>query len=203
MHLLPVAKFVFVLLGSCLLLLGSACSSGPAPKLYLLEPVFEASTQLESSDIKAIGLSTVVLPGYASDDRLASRVGGSQVVHDDHVKWADSPDEAVTRVLANRLRYYLGAQVVVEPFPRGYEAQVRVEVVFEKLIREPSGGTEMSGQIRISSGDGKQLNALKSFQIVRYGKSQLPDAFFEATSLGLNDISLIVASHFESLAKQN
>ncbi len=121
-----------------------ACKSGPPPKQYLLEPVLDPVNESVAPSVSAIGLAEVVVPAYVSDQRLASRTANFEIVYDEMNKWADSPDEAITRVLADRLRYYLEANVIVEPWPRGYEPEARIEVQLDKLIREETGGAELS-----------------------------------------------------------
>ncbi len=189
---------VRVLLG-CVCLLIMSCSSGPPPRQYLLEPVLDPVNESVPPVIDAVALAEVVVPAYASDQRIASRDERYQIKYDEKNKWADSPDEALTRVLANRLRYYLEASVIVEPWPRSYEPQVRIEVQFDKLLREATGGAEMSGQIRLISGDGKQMIDVRTFQFVRYANNLDPGAFYAAVAAGVNDISRMAA---ESLRKQ-
>jgi len=181
-------SFSRVLIG-CVCVLLASCGSGPPPKQFLLEPVLDPVNESRPPAIDAIGLAEVMVPKYAADQRLASRDENYQILYDDDTKWADSPDEALTRVLANRLRYYLEANVIVEPWPRGYEPQARIEVQLDKLLREGTGGAELSGQIRIISGDGKQMIAVRTFQFVRYANSRDPNQFFAAVAAGVNDIS--------------
>jgi len=189
---------VIIMLVSVLVM---SCSSGPPPKQFLLEPVLDPVNENNPPSIDAVALAVVSIPAYASDDRIASRDEQHQVVYDENAKWADSPDEAITRVLANRLRYFLEANVIVEPWPRGYEPQARIEVQLDKLIREATGGAELSGQIRIISGDGKKMIDVRTFQFVRYANTRDPNAFFMAVSAGVNDISRMASdalrAHFD------
>ncbi len=171
----------------CVLLVN--CSSGPPPRQYLLEPVLDPVNESRPPNISAVALAEVVVPAYASDQRLASRNEQYEILYDEDIKWADSPDEALTRVLANRLRYYLEANVIVEPWPRGYEPEARIEVQLDKLLREATGGAELSGQIRIISGDGKEMIDVRTFQFVRYANSRNPNAYYAAVAAGVNDIS--------------
>lgn len=182
----------------CICILVTSCSSGPPARQYLLEPVLDPINESVPPVINAVALAEVVVPAYASDQRLASRDEQFQIHYEEKTKWADSPDEALTRVLANRLRYYLEANVIVEPWPRSYEPQARIEVQLDKLLREATGGAEMSGQIRIISGDGKKMIDVRTFQFVRYASERTPTAFFAAVAAGVNDISRMAA---ESLRK--
>jgi len=177
----------------CVCLLVISCSSGPPPRQYLLEPLSDPLYESVPPFIDAVALAEVVVPAYASDQRIASRDKRFQIRYDDNNKWADSPDVALTRVLANRLRFYLGATVIVEPWPRGYEPQARIEVQFDKLLRESTGGAEMSGQIRIISGDGKQMIDVRTFQLVRFANNLDHSSFYAAIAAGVNDISRMAA----------
>ncbi len=178
---------------ACLLISLMGCVSGPAPKQFLLEPVFDIANESVAPSISAIALAEVTVPSYAKDDRLASRSKDFEIVYDPKIHWAESPEDALTRVLANRLRYYLESTVVVEPWPRGYEPQARVEVQFDKIIREETGGVELAGQIRIISGDGRSMLDVRTFQLVRYSDNLNPNAYFAAVSAGVNDISRMVS----------
>ena len=89
----------------CMIL--AACSSGPPPKQFILEPMLDPVNESDPPAVEAVGLAEVTVPAYANEQRLASRDLQQQIVYNDDIKWADSPDEALTRVLANRLRYYL------------------------------------------------------------------------------------------------
>lgn len=171
----------------------SGCGSGPPPKMYLLEPIvaLEAFTddKLVSKKINTLGISLVVLPGYASDARIAGLRNDGSVYQDDDHRWADSPEDAITRVLADRLRAHANATVLIEPWPRDYKPKARVEVVFDRLLREPLGGVDMAGQILLLSGDGRKLLTSLPFQFVHYGRSLDKVVFFTATAQGVDDIA--------------
>jgi len=171
----------------------SGCGSGPPPKLYLLEPIValesEYDTASVSKKINTLGISVVALPGYASDARIAGLRSDGSVYQDDDHRWADSPDDAITRVLADRLRAQANATVLIEPWPRDYKPDARVEVVFDRLLREPLGGVDMAGQILLLSGDGRNLLRALPFQFVHYGRRLDKSVFFTATSQGIDDIA--------------
>ncbi len=184
---------------ACVLVM--SCKSGPAPRQYLLEPVLDPVNESIPPSISAVALAEVMVPAYVEDDRLASRNADHRIEYDPDIKWADSPNDAITRVLANRLRFYLEANVIVEPWPRGYEPEARIEVQLDKLLREATGGAEMSGQIRIISGNGKKMINVRTFQFIRYANSRDPNSYFAAVAAGVNDISRMAADalrdHFD------
>ena len=95
------ARLGVIILSSVFVL--SACSSGPPPKLYLLESFSgEAASKdlAKSSGIESLGMSPVELPGYASDAQIASLKVDGTVYQDDRNRWAEEPMDAITRLLS-------------------------------------------------------------------------------------------------------
>lgn len=170
----------------------SACSSGPPPRLYLLDAVAAGPTDDSlTSSLTALGISQVALPGYASDPKIASNLGDGLIVLLDGQRWAEEPEDAITRLLAERLRARATATVLVEPWPRDYQPQARVEVVFDKLLNEVDGGAHLAGQIHLISGNGRSLLQSVPFDFRAPGRfSNIPD-FFKAVALGVDDIARI------------
>ena len=175
----------------CLLALLSlgACGGGPAPRLYVLEPVLADAGLLPPDTLDAIGIAVVSLPGYARDARVASREAGNRIVVDDAHRWAEDPDEAITRALAERLRAHAGATVLIEPWPRNFAPDARVEVAFDRLLREPSGGVDAAGQIRLLSGDGRDVLDVRPFRLSRPAESSAPGDWFGAVARLVDDLA--------------
>ena len=190
MQLLPVVSRHLAVVGLVIVMLGvSACGSGPSPRLYLLEPRQESTPRDVRAIFTELGLSVVSLPGYATDERIATRSKSASVSIDDRHRWAESPDKAITRVLADGLRVHSGATVLTEPLPRGYQPQARIEVVFDRLLRAANGGSDMAGQIRLIAGDGRSVLSVVPFQVAYDGNSPERAAFFRSTAAGVNDIA--------------
>ena len=165
--------------------LTGACSSGPAPHLYVLEPAARRAAAVTDT-FDAIGTATVTLPGYARDARIASRDAGIGVSLDSEHRWAEEPEEAITRVLLDSLRRHGGGSVLLEPFPRDFEPDARVEIAFDRLLRTAAGGAQASGRILLLSGDGRRLVDVLPFELERSAESRSPSAFFLTLS-GLID----------------
>ncbi len=184
----PFSRWLTVLL----VIFASACGSGPPPKLYLLEAQttdFDVPVVTDAQMIESLGISPVELPGYADDARIASASPDGTLSQDDTHRWAEEPEAAITRVLSDRLRARTGATVLIEPWPRDYNPAARVEVVFDKLVREPLGGASMAGQILLLSGDGRSLLKAMPFQFIHYGRSVDKRVFFSAVAQGVDDIA--------------
>ncbi|MBX2882617.1 MAG: PqiC family protein [Granulosicoccus sp.] len=175
-------------------LLQAGCRSGPPPKLYLLEVPATTSDidNHESEIIGSIGLASVTLPDYASDDRIASLTADGSVSQNDQHRWAEDPEDAMTRLLSARLRYHSGGTVLIEPWPRDYKPKARVEVIFDRLLRQTTGGAELTGQIHLLSGDGRRLLDALQFAFKYRGGSTEYVAYFDALAQGLDEISRLV-----------
>jgi len=171
-----------------------ACRSGPPPKLYILDTLPKYIEQRSASTISALGVNQVQLPGYVSDTRIASIKSNGTISLDKNHKWAEEPEEAITRLLIDRLRNHTGATVLPKPWPRESEPTVRVELVFDRLLRGPQGGAQMAGQILLISGNGRQLMRSIPFRIIRSGLSKKKHVFFTSVSQGIDDIAHMVAN---------
>lgn len=169
----------------------SGCAGGPPAQLFLLEPLSEPDLAIDTSQvsIRALGLATVSLPGYAQDEKIANRGPEGSVILDDRHQWAEEPEAAMTRTLSSSLRIHSGATVISEPWPRGFEPEARVEVVFDRLLREPDGGVDMEGQVHLISGNGRRVLSVRPFDIRIGGLTETPAAFFAAISRGLDAIA--------------
>lgn len=171
----------------------SACGSGPPPKLYVLDAstVRAPTDDTLTTSLAALGISQVTLPGYASDSRIAMNRGDGQVVLLDSQRWAEEPEDAITRLLAERLRVRATATVLIEPWPRDYVPEARVEVVFDRLLSEPGGGAHLVGQIKLLSGNGRSLLRSVPFDLRVPGQSTDVADFFKAVALGVDRIARI------------
>ena len=193
------------LLISCACVL-SACSGGPPPKLYLLDSPTVNTAIVDSataSGITSLGMSPVVLPGYANDVQIASMNANGTITQDDRHRWAEEPDDAITRVLSGRLRQHAGATVLIEPWPRDYDPVARVEVSFDKLVRVPNGGSHMVGQILLLSGDGRALLKAVPFDINVAGADLSNQAFFRAVAAGVDDIARLAVDEILVLSAKS
>ena len=179
----------------------SACSGGPPPRLYLLEsPAIDTAEQVATtSSLDALGISQVKMPGYAADERIASVSTDGVVSKNDGQRWAEEPEIAITRLLANRLRLRASATVLVEPWPRDYAPQARIEIMFDRLLREPDGGASLSGQVHLLSGDGRELLQSVEFSRLVPGFSLDSTAYFRSIAVAVDDVARIAVESLTTL----
>ena len=180
-----------------LLLLLGGCLSGPPPVRYLLEPapVDPSAVSLPASTgalPDALGLRTVALPGYVRDSAITGRGEGRRLLTDETAQWAEAPDAAVTRVLAESLRRRSGEPVLIEPLPRGFDPDTRIEVIFDRLLGNRRGGVDIAGQVRIVSGDGRQLERIVPFGFDYRAEGDGQTGYFAALAVGLDDLARLI-----------
>jgi len=183
------------------LVVTAGCVGGPPPKLYLLDEVStgSAADSIDTSLLEALGISQVVLPGYANDVRIAIRGDGKQVVLSDDRRWAEEPEEAITRLLAKRLAVRATATVLVEPWPRDFAPQVRVEVILERLLKEPDGGAHLVGSIQMLSSNGRKFLRAIPFNYKVAGGSTDTDEFFSAVASGVDAIARLTVEELVAM----
>lgn len=185
-----------------MLVLLSACGSGPPPRLYLLEPLQDLSDSAVSEQkppLESLGLIRVKLPGYADSEQVAGINADGTISQDAANRWAEEPAVAISRLFAARLRERSNATVLMEPWPRDFQAQARIEVVFDRLLREPLGGADMAGQILLLSPDGRRLLESVPFEFVLYGRDTAMRVFFVAVSQGVDDIAAMAIDALRTL----
>ncbi|MFK7957104.1 MAG: membrane integrity-associated transporter subunit PqiC [Lysobacterales bacterium] len=135
-----------------------------APNRYLLDMTDTMGVASGQSDFQRIGLQEVTLPDYARGEKIASLQAGSTILQDDKNRWAESPEDAVARNLAAAIGKGLSAVVLVEPYPRGLDPDLQIEVRFDRFVRDQSAGVaSLSGQFIVSSGDGRRVVHIASF----------------------------------------
>jgi len=184
-------RWISLFLLPALALTFSACGSGPPPRQHLLT-LSTAGSELDDtadvSSLTALGISRVTVPGYATDARVASLNGDGLLEQIDTQRWAEEPEEALTRYLAERLRRQASATVLLEPWPRDYNPQARIEVQFDRLLRESDGGASMSGQILLLSGDGRVLLQSVPFDFQVAGRTTGMSEFFKAVAVSMDEL---------------
>lgn len=177
---------------ACALMLFAACSSGPPAVRYLLEPAAVTDANTAGVGVSSIGLRTISVPGYVEESAITIRGDGARLIIDESAHWAEVPEAALTRTLAESLRLRTHADVLTEPLPRGFDPGVRVEVVFDRLLAQTGGVADLTGQVSLISGDGRDLLKVLPFQLLQRGRGGDYDGFFEAVSVSIDDLARLI-----------
>ncbi|MCG8441346.1 MAG: PqiC family protein [Caulobacterales bacterium] len=182
-------------------LLASACSSAP-PQLYLLSAPTPAETAAPEGRYAVVGLAELTLPAYGRGEKIVSQGEGEQLLRDDDHRWAEPPEEALTRAVSRALRSRIAASVVAEPFPRGLDPDLRVLIRFDRFLRAADGRSEMAGQFVLMSGDGRAVRRIEAFDIAMAGRGEGYSAYVDAVSRSVDELTARIAAAAQALPEE-
>ncbi len=152
---------------SLLLLFFAVSSACSTPTRYLIAaPQVSQSPTALAGRFARIGLKEVSLPHYAQNDKITSRHGGNFITQDEDHRWAEPPEKAVIRGLVSGLEARLGSSVIAEPFPRGLNPNLQIDVRFDQFVRNTqTNSAQVAGQFVLISGDGRTVAAIQRFNV--------------------------------------
>lgn len=136
-----------------------ACG-GPTD-MYLL-PEQPVATRLNTA-ARSVVVEIIDLPDYAKDSDVAIRGADGVLSTANTGLWADSPERALTGLLASNLDYGLSAHVSAAPWPFQTSPDVQVEVKVAQLNGALEGTLVFSGQYFLTSPAGGSLERAGRF----------------------------------------
>ncbi len=187
----PLGRQTLLVLSFISALTLSACGS---PNRFLLTMPVDRSIPAGQSDFRRIGLRKVTMPEYANSEKIASLEPGSVILQDEENRWAESPEDAVARHLAAGIARGLEAVVVVEPYPRGLNPGLQIEVRFDRFLRDVAGNSaNLSGQFILGSGDGREVVHIDTFSYAKALPSSDYAGYVSALNEGLIELSKTIS----------
>lgn len=109
----------------------AACSRNAPVHFYTLNSLSAADSHpLANSEIPAIGVGPVSMPGYLDRLQIVTRPDQSRLEINDSVHWAEIPKTAFLRVLTENLSALLVSNHVFA-FPWRKEARIRYQIVVD------------------------------------------------------------------------
>jgi uncharacterized protein len=117
----------------------SACSSSPAPHLYIIEPMSaSAGTQIDN-DLR-IGVGPVTLPELLNRKEIVTHDQRYRVNSAEFDRWAEPLDHNVTNVLAENLSVLIPSdQIIAYPWDSAHDFDFTVQVRVITFGTNPSG----------------------------------------------------------------
>lgn len=153
------------LLLASLLLVG--CSSSPAATSYILgSSSAPGSPVVKPIGVNRIGVDSVRVPSYAQSKEIAMLNSDNTLTTDDNHLWAEAPEETIQRMISQGLRQTTGLEVIASPYPRGMDADARVQVRFDHLVQTETIA-KISGQFIITDGRGREVVKIEDFDYSR------------------------------------
>ena len=124
----PVIRFATCLICVCMLGL-AACGRNAPVQFYTLNSLSRAgSHSFANTEMPAIGVGPVSMPGYLDRLQMVTRSDQSRLEINDYIQWAETPKTAFLRVLTENLSALLASNHVFT-FPWRREARIRYQVV--------------------------------------------------------------------------
>jgi uncharacterized protein len=131
----------------------SACSSSPAPRLYILEPIAAPAAHPQDAAL-SIAIGEVIMPAYLNRKEIVTRDERYEINSAKFDRWAEPLDQNIANILAENLSILLPSdQVVAYPWDpiREFDYTVRVRVV--RFGASPNGNVELSAAWSIIRSD--------------------------------------------------
>ena len=143
---------------------------------------------------QSVEVREVSLPAYAADDAIAVEGAGGVLLTDDAVRWADSPERAVSLELTRHLSQLSGARVASEPWPFETYPEAQVDVRFESLLAGADGVFRGRGQYFVSTEEGTGDHAHLFDLTVGYNPEGGPAAIAAARGQIILDLARDIAA---------
>jgi uncharacterized protein len=123
---------------ACALVMVSGCSSGPAPRVFLLvAPLQSAASQTPAPDTPAVQVQTVTLPDYLDTEDILMRDSAHELQSSASGKWGERLSAGMTQALAAALVTRLPAYQLKPPRPTDRLArQILVDVAAFDVWRD-------------------------------------------------------------------
>lgn len=151
------------LLISALLL--TACTTTPASRYYLLDPLAAPKMEKLADAGNRLGIGTINLPDYLNRQQLVIRGSGGQLLIRDGERWGEPLEDSVRRVLGENLSRLLGSgKLVFLPAPPGIDPSRRLQL--EITAFEASAANEVRLDARWSLSRTQGAGTLRESHIV-------------------------------------
>jgi uncharacterized lipoprotein YmbA len=137
----------------------SAC--GDKSEKYLLSDLSDLKKRKPA--VSSVVVERLDLPDYVQDSEISIK-GEDGVIRVSKDKfWADSPDRALSELLASGLDQSLSANVATAPWPFEHTPDIRIEVKVHRFIGTLAVNLTFSGQYFLTSPSGGTLERARRF----------------------------------------
>ena len=130
---------IIVFASTLLLSTLTSCSSSPAPRLYIIEPMSaSASTQIDND--LSIGVGRVTLPAHLNRKEIVTHDKRYRVNSAEFDRWAEPLDHNITNALAENLSVLIPSdQVIAYPWDSAHDFDFTVQVRVITFGANPDG----------------------------------------------------------------
>jgi uncharacterized lipoprotein YmbA len=148
------------------LLLQVAClGTTPPSQFYLLEPLAKTDATLANAAKITLALSPVRIPHYLERPQIVTAAGKNTYQLDELHRWAESPDDNMTRVMLQDLTALVPADVVMSTTSRAKQAEFHLSVTVLEFHVDPQDLAGLSAQWQVSKGKDVVLSQKTAYQV--------------------------------------
>ncbi len=171
----------------------NACSTSPAPRLYIIEPI-SASANRQVDENLTIAVGTVTLPAHLDRKEIVTRYDRYRVNSAEFDRWAEPLDDNITSVLVENLSVLVPSdQVIAYPWDTVYDFDYTVRVRIITFGTNPGGEIVLSASWMIHNATDVPVKYMKT----RYTAPQRDDdalAVVAAMSQTIEQLSRDIAT---------
>jgi uncharacterized lipoprotein YmbA len=136
------------------------CSSAPATRFYVLNPVDPGIQLAADADRKtplSIEVASLRLPQYLERPQIVTRSSAIRVELDEFQQWGGNLRKNMMRVLAQNLSQLLSTpHISISPYSPQVFPDFRIEVEVMKFEKDPDGRVRLSARWRLSGGEDRK-----------------------------------------------
>ncbi len=196
----PTLKIILV--RALLLSTLTACSSSPAPRLYIIEPM-SASASVQIDNDLSIGVGPVTLPAHLNRKEIVTHDQRYRVNSAEFDRWAEPLDHNITNALAENLSVLISSDhIIAYPWASPHNFDFTVQVRVTTFGTNPNGEVVLSASWTIYDADNTPVELTKT----RYAETRRGDemiALVAAMSRTVEQLSRDIATTLVAAAAES
>ena len=173
-----------------------------SPQLFILSATADSATAETQSPELRIGVGPVALPERLNRPQIVTRAGEHEVILSEFSQWAEPLEDSFAEVLRENLSRLIHTdRLVVYPWPKRTEIDLKVEIEVTRFAGQPGGDVVLAARWRLVRGDGAEALPLRLSSYEEPIGAGSTEALVAAMSRALGALSGDIASAIASAAR--
>lgn len=165
---------------------------GANPNLYLMDPPAAARTMPDR--LGRVEVQKVDLPNYASAPEITTQEASGILKKEKDALWADTPSDAITRILADQISQLSGATALAEPWPLNDGPDRRLHVRIGQIYAGSDGRLHLAGRYFVVPAMAAGRSLVRAFDIAVPIEGTGPAAVARAQAVALHELAVRIAA---------
>jgi hypothetical protein len=166
-----------------------------SPQLFVLSAVADPATAETQSPGLRVGVGPVALPERLNRPQIVTRAGEHEVILSEFSQWAEPLEDIFAEVLSENLSRLIPTdRVVVYPWPKRTEIDLKVEVEVTRFAGQLGGDVALAARWRLARGNGAEALPLRLSSYEEPIGAKNTEALVAAMSRALGALSGEIAS---------